>query len=56
MRQELVSFVKSCDVCQKTEPDNRRELTGKIPLSGLFHAWCIDFSGTSLERMLEINF
>ncbi len=49
MRQEVASFVKSCDTCQKTEPGNRTESTGKIPISGLLQTWCIDFAG-SLPR------
>ncbi len=44
MRQEVANFLKSCDICQKTKPVNRKELAGRIPISGLFHTWCIDFA------------
>ncbi len=46
MRQEVASFVKSFDTCQKTKSANSKELPGKIPISGLFHTCCIDFAGT----------
>ena len=45
MRQEVASFVKSFDTCQKTKPANRKEFAGNIPISGLFHTWCIGFAG-----------
>ena len=45
MRQEVASFVKSCDTCQKTKPANRKEFSGRIPISGLFQTWCVDFAG-----------
>ncbi len=44
MRQEVASFVKSCDPCQKTKPAIRKKSAGKITISRLFHTWCIDFA------------
>ncbi len=35
MRQEVASFVKSCDNCHKSKPTNRKALAGKISISGL---------------------
>ncbi len=49
IRQEVARFVKSCDTCQKTKPANRKESAGRIPISGLFHTWCIDFAGPLLR-------
>ena len=37
MRQEVAKFVKSCDTCQKTKQANRKELAGRILISGIFH-------------------
>ena len=45
MRSEVSNFVRSCDVCQKIKPDNREEFQGRIPISGLFNTWLIDFAG-----------
>ncbi len=39
-----MSFVNSCDICQKVKRANSKEIVGKIPVSGLFHACCIDFA------------
>ena len=50
MRQEVARFGKSCDTCQKTKPVNRKEFSGRIPINGLFHTWCIDFA-EPLPRM-----
>ncbi len=44
MRKEVASFVKCCDICQKTKPADRKELAGKIPSNGLFHTWCMEFA------------
>ncbi len=44
MREEVASFVKCCDTCQRTKPANRKESAGKISISGLFHTWCIGFA------------
>ncbi len=52
MRQKVASFVKSCDTYKKTKPANRNELAGKIPISGLFHTWYIDFAGPLLRTNL----
>ncbi len=46
MRLEVASFVKSCDICQKIKPKDRKESSGKILISGLFDTLCIDFAGT----------
>ena len=32
-------------MCQKTKPVNRTEITGRIPISGLFNTCSIDFAG-----------
>ncbi len=53
MRQEVASFVKSCDTCQKTKPYNPKESAGKILISGLFHTWCIDFAGPLLRTNMS---
>ena len=45
MRQEVASFVKSCDVCQRAKPANREKLADRIPICGASHTWCIDFAG-----------
>ncbi len=45
MRQEVVRFVNSWDICQKTKPVNRKGSADRIKISGLFHRWCIDFAG-----------
>ncbi len=45
IRKEFTSFLKSCDTYQETKQVNRKELAGRIPISGLFHKWCIDFAG-----------
>ncbi len=45
MRRETAGFVKRCDACQKTKPANRKKIAGKIPISRLFHTWCIGFTG-----------
>ena len=50
MRQEVASFVNSCDVCQRAKPANRKNLAGRIPICGVFRTWCIDFAGP-LPRM-----
>ena len=44
MRQEVANFVKSYDTCQKIKLVNRKELAVRIPISKLFHTWCIDFA------------
>ena len=46
MRQQVGHFVNICYTCQQTKPVNRKGLAGKIPISGLFHTWCIHFAGT----------
>ncbi len=44
MRQEIATFVNSCDICQKTKPANRKEIVGMISLSGKFHTWSKDLA------------
>ncbi len=56
MRQEVASFVKSCDTCQKTTPANQKESAKKIPISELFDTWCIDFAGTLPRRNVGIQY
>ena len=45
MRMEVAHFVRSCDVCQKTNPPEQSTPYGKMPVSGLFHTWSLDFAG-----------
>ena len=45
IRSEVSNFVRICDVCQRTKPDNREKFQGRIPLSGLFNTWSVDFAG-----------
>ena len=45
MRPEVLQFVKSRDICQETKPANRREITGRIHVSGIFNTWPLDYSG-----------
>ena len=45
MRPDISHFVKSCDACQRTNPPEQSSPFGKIPVSGLFHTWSIDFAG-----------
>ncbi len=45
MPQEVAIFMKSCDTFKKTKPANRKESADKLPITGLFHTWCIDFAG-----------
>ena len=44
MRKEVEKLLKSCVTCRKTRPVNRKELAGRIPISGILHTWCIDFA------------
>ncbi len=44
MRQKVAIFVESCDTCLKIKPANRKEFAVKILISGIFHAWCVDFA------------
>ena len=55
MRHEVASFVKSCDIWQKTKPANRKEFSSRIPIRGLFHTWCIDFAGPLPRTNAGIN-
>ena len=45
MRKEVAHFVRSCDICQKTNAPEQGRPYGKMPVSGLFHTWSIDFAG-----------
>ena len=45
----ISNFVRSCDICRKTKLDNREEFQSRIPISGLFSTWPVDFAG-SLPR------
>ena len=45
IRPYVSRFVKSCDVCQKINPPAQNRPYGKMPISGLFHTWSIDFEG-----------
>lgn len=45
MRPDVAHFVRSCDICQKTNPPEQKRPYGKLPVSGLFHTWSIDFAG-----------
>ena len=45
IRPDVAHFVRSCDVCQKVNPSEQHRPFGKIPVSGLFHTWSVDFAG-----------
>ena len=45
VRPDVAQFVRSCDTCQKTNPPEQHRPYGKLPVSGLFHTWSIDFAG-----------
>ena len=45
MRKDVADFVKSCDECQKAKPSVKDGVVSKMPVSGLFHTWSIDFAG-----------
>lgn len=45
VRPEVDAFVRSCDVCQKTNPPPGKHPYSVIPISGLFHTWSVDFAG-----------
>ena len=45
IRSEVSNFVRSCDVCQKTKLHNWKEFQRRIPVSGLFSTWSVDFAG-----------
>ncbi len=46
MRPEVMEFVKTCDVYQKTKPANRKGILGQIPISGIFNTWSLDYAGS----------
>ncbi len=46
MRVDVAHFMKSCDECQKANPAEQNRPHGKLPVSGLFHTWSIDFAGS----------
>ena len=39
-----MQFVENCDECQKNKPANRTEVSGKIPVSGIFNTWSLDYA------------
>ncbi len=45
MITDIAHFVRNCDPRQKTNPPEQSCSFGKIPVSGLFHTWSIDFAG-----------
>ena len=49
IRVDDAQFVRSCDSCQKANPSERNWLYRRMPVSGLFHTWPIDFAGPLKE-------
>ena len=45
MRKQISDFVKTCDACQKAKPNTRYRSGARMPISGLFHTWSVDFTG-----------
>ncbi len=45
MRPGIMQFVKSFDAFQKAKPANRREVMCRIPVSGFFNTWSLDYAG-----------
>lgn len=41
---KVARFVRSFDMCQKTNPPEQGLPYGKMPVSGLFHTWYMDFA------------
>lgn len=53
MRPDVATFVKSCHMCQEVNPSEQRVPYGKIPVSGLFLTWSIDFTGRLPTRAMK---
>ena len=49
IRMDVAHFVRSCDSCQKANPSEPNGPYGRMPVSGLFHTWSIDFAGPLKE-------
>ena len=45
MRPDIPYFVRICDPFQKKNPTEQSSPYGMIPVSGLFHTWCIEIAG-----------
>ena len=49
IRVDAAHFVRSWESCQKTNPAEQNGPYGRMPVSGLFHTWSIDFAGPLRE-------
>ena len=45
IRMDVAHFVRNCESFQKANPQEKNVPNGRMPVSGLFHAWSIDFAG-----------
>ena len=51
IRMDVPHFVRSRDSCQKADPLEQKGPYRKMPVSGLFHTWSIDFAGPLKETV-----
>lgn len=45
MRMDVARFLRSFDICQKTNPPAHSGSYGKLLVSGMFHTWSIELAG-----------